>query len=208
MPITIQDIRREIRRAIAPFLPLLPPGSGPGSGDVVGPSSSIENAIAVFADATGKVIDDRPVRIYTVGTTVRLTSSATGFQDFEILGTSGAFLGPGYDISLIGGQGSVAPDHKGGDVYIDGGVGEPHGRVYISNAVLDVADGTFQEVSAGSIVGLNTDDPAPFPSGIEVDDIWEYTSGHGIHLQDPVTVEYMIHEVDISLLALATAYSF
>ena len=95
--VTIQDIRREIRRAIAPFLPLLPPGSGAsGGGDVTGPGSSTASSVPIFADATGKVLADATGLTISGG-----VMSYTG--DFVLLDTKKLYLGADLDTYIYAG---------------------------------------------------------------------------------------------------------
>lgn len=53
-------------------------GSGGGSGDVVGPGSSTDNAAARFDLATGKLLQDGPVIITDAGAVSGITSLAMG----------------------------------------------------------------------------------------------------------------------------------
>ncbi len=51
---------------------------GGGSGDVVGPASSTDNAVARFNETTGKLLQDSPVTVSDAGTTVSVVLTATG----------------------------------------------------------------------------------------------------------------------------------
>lgn len=60
-----------------------PEGGGGGSGDVVGPASSVDNNIATFDGATGKLIQDSGVAIAS------LVTGSTGATDNAILRADG-----------------------------------------------------------------------------------------------------------------------
>jgi len=105
--------------------------SGAGSGDVTGPASSTDNAIARFDGTTGKLLQDSSITISDLSAAITTVSSSralvinagtgvgSGFGDnLAITGGSPASTGSGGRASLIGGTGNA---FFGGDVYVTGG---------------------------------------------------------------------------------------
>ena len=90
MSVTIQTgnsvtVRSGNRVTISAPGPQGPPGSGGGSGDVVGPSSATDNAIARFNLATGKLIQSSGITIAD-GATGALSGTNTGDQTITLTG--------------------------------------------------------------------------------------------------------------------------
>jgi hypothetical protein len=63
-----------------------------GSGDVVGPASSTDNAIVRFDGTTGKLVQDSAITIADDGTTVLSTNSTSDALRITQLGTGNAFV--------------------------------------------------------------------------------------------------------------------
>lgn len=82
---------------------------GGGSGDVVGPASSVDNNIAVFDGATGKLLKDGGAAVSSLATTSQLSTK----QDTLVSGTDiktingSSILGSG-DLTVSGGSGGLA----------------------------------------------------------------------------------------------------
>jgi hypothetical protein len=90
MSVTIQTgnsvtVRSGNRVTISAPGPQGPPGSGGGSGDVVGPSTATDNAIARFNLATGKLIQNSGITIAD-GATGALSGTNTGDQTITLTG--------------------------------------------------------------------------------------------------------------------------
>ena len=66
-------------------------GGGGGMGDVTGPASSVTNRVCVFADTTGKVIDERPITVLSDG---RTQWPVAGWIDKPSTGSSSQAYGP------------------------------------------------------------------------------------------------------------------
>ena len=94
-------------------------GGGGGSGNVVGPASSTTNAIASYADGTGKLIQDSGV---TISGTSPIVITPEAVHNLQILGANNG-AGAGSTVTITGGTGST----NGGAVAIQGGVGANNG---------------------------------------------------------------------------------
>lgn len=81
-------------------------GGGGGSGDVIGPASSVNNSIAVFDGTTGKLIKDGGALISSLATTAQVSAKqdtlVSGTNIKTVNGTS--LLGSG-NVSISGGGG-------------------------------------------------------------------------------------------------------
>lgn len=131
-----------------PIGPTGPAGvDGSGSGDVSGPSSSTDNAIARFDATTGKVIQESPLRISDSGN----ITPASGYLPLN-------YGGGGFD-AVRSGQLQVMRE----------GVGDDNSLIcaYRSNAAADAGSAVFEvtgdgTVHAGPKLYLNGTGPARF----------------------------------------------
>lgn len=102
---------------------------GGGSGDVVGPSSSTTNTLAVFADATGKLLtqasNPSSTRLGSAGVDLTFYKEApvTGYNIIKAA-SGGSGEDHALDIHIVGGN-ATGNNYKGGDAFLYGGT--PHG---------------------------------------------------------------------------------
>jgi hypothetical protein len=138
-----------------------------GGGDVVGPASATDNAIARYDTGTGKLIQDSVVILDDVG---NLTVPDTGIlkaANYTGTDTSPGFNAFGQDaatgtaasVTLYGGNGT-ADDANGGDVILGGGLADGVG---IDGAVKLVQPDAPFKFQALDVTSLTDDRAAIFP---------------------------------------------
>lgn len=140
-------------------------GGGSGSGDVVGPISATDNALARFDGTTGKLIQNSLATLDDSGNMDTVTSKADAF-DIDTIATPAAAVGR---LSWDDGNGTAQLGMKGGNVtlqlgeellarvYNDSGVALTDGQiVYISGAqgnriAVKLAKADSETTSAGTL---------------------------------------------------------
>lgn len=116
-------------------------GAAPGVGDVVGPSSSVANTIAHFADTTGNVISgNTPVKVYSTGVIEGVTS--LNFYNVDTDYVKNQAYHPVPDLGVVCWNGTTGTHIRSCDVTMfNGGIynvteinGEPMSNIINSSA--------------------------------------------------------------------------
>lgn len=120
-------------------------GGGGGGGDVVGPASSTTNAVALFADTTGKLLQNSVVLINPA------TGVSTGFSTITVnaagqfIATTGAAPSAGVDLVKIS-----AVDYASGDARLNI-QGESGGAIRIGNSTVSLGTNGIVESNTGTL---------------------------------------------------------
>ena len=231
MPITIQDIRREVKTAISrvriidsdtvhvadgdhPMQPSVTTASG-GVGDVVGPSVAQHEEIVVFNGTTGKLIKKSAAVIEDFGSFL-IFKPLSSAADLLIVAAENNIGGDGGKMSVDGGAGAVNGD--GGDVVITSG--RLAGSGDDGDITLDSVGGTIRldgpvvfitgrgtTGGSGSGTGFSSQLPTEFDIEVQGSIVGHFIAT-GLDLLGLDLIGLAPKESHIDLLALATEHAF